>query len=587
MTPTWLRLAPPSVAADDVLRAMGEVLVGEDQLHRSEDYPEAARRRLHEAGLWRLLVPRLDGGPNTRATVWHLGALEALVAAVDGSLAVTVGVNALALLPVYLAGSDALAEDISQRVRGGDFTSMLLTEIDRGSDLLRNRSRAEGGRLGDGNWIPTEPADAELFRLHGQKDLINGAERHELFTCFLRTGPERPEAPAGPFEGRTDFSLFVVPRHEDFRVVKRWPTLPAPAADISSVDLGGARISRDRLLGDIGEGFSIVQRTLAVSRGGISALASGAASQAHALALDYARTRHLKGSPLVGLGGIGEHLVRMASLDATVAALSAVTMTAVNAAGPEASGWTAAAKLLCCRLAEETVDEGRRVLSSRALLRGEPYTRLVGDVLLYGVFDGTQHLMMEELSWRLARAASRRRGQPAPEVGRFWKEALPAEPTPLARTNGRKTKVPDAFDTLASLSELEGEWDLEAAGTLAHALAEFLGWARKHQLWVEDQGMRFEAAMGLAELHGLAALVLIGDPGRRERLACGAPALDPELLTYAFRELGERAAARLLRLTERECPGADWEERLRQAQAWFRDGQGERGRALRPDPGGA
>src|SRR6185503_2257377 len=78
-----------------------------------------------------------------------------------------------------------------------------------------------------------------------------------------------------------------------------------------------------------------------------------------------------------------------------------------NALGLGAAHYTAVAKLACCRLAEEAVDEGRRVLGARALLAAHPYSQLVRDILLYGIFDGTSHLMLEQIQWRLAQESAR------------------------------------------------------------------------------------------------------------------------------------------------------------------------------------
>ena len=67
---------------------------------------------------------------------------------------------------------------------------------------------------------------------------------------------------------------------------------------------------------------------------------------------------------------------------------------------------TAAAKVVGTMFAEKTIDEGRRVLASRALLEDLPYASFARDVLLYGVFDGTIHVMLEELAFRFERFAT-------------------------------------------------------------------------------------------------------------------------------------------------------------------------------------
>src|SRR5258708_36510067 len=84
--------------------------------------------------------------------------------------------------------------------------------------------------------------------------------------------------------------------------------------------------------------------------------------------------------------------------------LKATAMT--NACGVGAAHYTCAAKYACCLLAEELVTEGRQIHGGYALLTEHPYAALVGDVLLYGIFDGTSHLMLDQLQSRLTQAAA-------------------------------------------------------------------------------------------------------------------------------------------------------------------------------------
>src|SRR5690606_25324916 len=137
-------------------------------------YPQEALAALQIRGLPQMF------GPN--ATAWHVNALLANLAAVDGSLAVTVGVNALALLPVHLDAAPDLRTRVFSRVEAGDMAGMLLTEWAHGSDLLANETTARAHRDG--------------FVIDGRKALINGGRRHELLTVLARTRPSSKGAAA-------------------------------------------------------------------------------------------------------------------------------------------------------------------------------------------------------------------------------------------------------------------------------------------------------------------------------------------------------------------------------------------------------
>ncbi len=395
---TWLRLCPFDLAADAPLAEVARVLADPEvaaELGRgavARAYPDGVLARLRAAGVLRLLS-EAPGEPSSCLTFPHLTALNAMTAAVDGALAITLGVNALALLPSYAFATPAQLERTFARVREGAFASLLLTELQAGSDLLACQTRAlrvEGG-----------------YRLSGEKDIINGGTRHALLTVLARTRDDRG---GRDFMDRAgDFSVFVVDREAtaDVHATPRWHTLPAPAADIAGVYFDSAWVADDTRLSDEGEGFTVVQRTLTLSRGGVSGLAAGVATHAATLARVHARERKLYGAPIGKLGAIAEHTLRAAAFDLLTAALSVRTALLVDQLGPGAAYYTAAAKYACCAYAEQAVDEGRHVLGGRALVEAMPYAQLVRDVLLYGTFDGTRHVMLAEVARRMTAAVEK------------------------------------------------------------------------------------------------------------------------------------------------------------------------------------
>jgi hypothetical protein len=101
----------------------------ETRIHLADDererrYPDEVRRRLHSLGLHRFLA---DSAPSdeTLLTVPHICSLNALLGSVNSSLAISVGVNKLALLPAYNAARGAQLDWLSCQVAGGAFASML------------------------------------------------------------------------------------------------------------------------------------------------------------------------------------------------------------------------------------------------------------------------------------------------------------------------------------------------------------------------------------------------------------------------------------------------------------------------------
>jgi alkylation response protein AidB-like acyl-CoA dehydrogenase len=524
----WQRLAPGQVGRAGPLPALDAYLAEPSTiatlaaLERAGAYPRAVLAGLQARGLAELLVPE-------NATSLELSGLQSIMARRDGGLAITVGVNALALLPVYIAGTARQCEKVAARLRAGAFAAMLLTELGHGSNLLRNETSAR--------------ADGGAYVVDGEKHLINGGTEHDLLVALLRT---RPAATAGRFlAGMRDFTLFLIERDTSVHALPRWRTLPARSADISGVRFQRTRVPASAMIGSEGEGFAIIQKTLMMSHGGIGALASGAVSGALEIALAHARTRDIYGTPIVTLGAISEHLARMAALDTVVAAAAIKAAYAGNCFGPGASYFGAVAKYACCSLAEEAVGEGRRVMGARALLEDLPYARFVRDVTLYGVFDGTSHLMLDVLATQISRTA---RGTAAPtfETTRRMYATPPRRIADAAR-QGWRPYAPALAARCRDLAVTSGSSSAAALASMADGLTAVTAAARTGGRWGTDQALRFHAAAVLAELEALLAACELVLPECRAALCLSGHAADADIaaVEFAVAWLGWRIAFRL------------------------------------------
>jgi alkylation response protein AidB-like acyl-CoA dehydrogenase len=271
------------------------------------------------------------------------------------------------------------------------------------------------------------------------------------------------------------------------------------------------------------------------------------------LATQYAKERRLYGAPIGQLGAIADHLLRMRALELVVSALSVKAAVAANFAGPGASPQGALAKYLCGVLTEELVAEGRVLHGARSLLADHPYHRLSADAVLVSTFDGTTHVVLENIRWRLAQLAA----VESPDV-----EALPTlramygaapQSQVIAARHARSLLLPPA-DCLRALAAQTGELPLEPLIELCQTMLALTRTLRDGGRWEHDQGTRLDAAALLAQIEGLCALVELADAPRREWL--GLPPLPPvqglrSVAAYAYGWLGGRIAAGLRALSAR------------------------------------
>lgn len=565
----WERLAPWPIAFEEPLRSLGPALdavaAAIDEDERAERYPARAVAAARRAGVADLLAEPPEGPAPDRPllTLPHLCALNVVTARRATSVGITLGVNTLALLPVVLGASPPLLRRVHARVREDAFCSMLLTELAHGSNLLRGEVRAERGVLGEGGRFEpvADGAACTHYRLQGEKDLINGGIEHALLITLARTraAPADGTAEVSPIRVLGDFTLFAVERDARTVGLPRWRTLPAQAADISGVRFEGRVVSKDDVIGEEGGGFRLVRRTLTLSRGGIAALASGTTSRARELALAYARVRDVWGAPIVGLDPIAEHLMRLEALDRVVAAISIKAAAAANAHGTGAAVTTGVAKVAGCLLAEEAVREGARLVGGRGLLRDHPYERVSRDVLLYGVFDGTSHVVLDELQAKLDDEATRlARGEPAAVADTLASARATYGLAPRRAVEHLRGPAPawtlPPVEHLRALAALPGEAPLEGLAGAAEALLRTAAALRDAGRWRADAALRQQAAEAWAELEAVVAGVELCDLDRRAALGLppvvDAGPVDRLAWRYAAGWLGARLVDRVRALAQ-------------------------------------
>jgi len=549
--PFWFRFCPVAVAEDELIKALGDefekedmkALINSSELARS--YPSAAVDRLRSLGLMQLFYEVGNTAP--RATAYHFSALDLMAARTTGSFAITIGVNCLALLAAYCGATPEQLERILAHVRQGAFSALALTELEHGSDLSETESFAQPGILEpNGSFsIVENEEDATHYLLRGSRQLINGGVAHPLLFLLLRTSSK------GGDKWKSQ-SLFWIIRDPSRLSARRWPTLPAQAADISDVVLDDVVVEADQLLGNPGDGFVAIHNTLSMSRGGVAALACGCLSRARDLTINYVRNRRLYGRCIGELDGIGAHVARIDALDRIASALSLKATSWVNACGSKAAPYTAAAKYLSCLFAEEGVSEGRRVLGARALLRDLPYEQTIRDVLLYGVFDGTSHIMLDELQAILSREVRRwkdniGRSVPTLDIARDVYGKLPRSLVEVVRTRP-DVQPPSLVVHARNLAALPGENRANLIVNLAELLMATCDASKRHGQWNSDQELRFRMAEVFAMIEGMVSLVEISDPDRRSAVMSRSPEagpLDDIGYRHALAWLGCRACGKL------------------------------------------
>ncbi len=319
-----------------------------------------------------------------------------------------------------------------------------------------------------------------------------------------------------------------------------------------------------------------VQRLLPLSRGGASTFAVGVAACARQLVTHHAITRQLYGQPIQQLGAIAEHLQQMQALELLTCALSLKALAAINALGGGAAYYASLAKYACCTLAEAAVDEGRLIFGSRALLRDFPYHRSIGDVLLFATFDGTTHLLLDQIQWRLMQMVhiSLQASTDGHSLLKLMQQIYTTPPQPIGASAHKEDAVlmVDPVRYLPTLATYASSVPLTPLQQIAETLFALVHHCRTSGDWQADQALRFGLAKLLSWLEALIALIELADAGVRQALGITRPVDDttitPDRVAYAVGWFGGKLCAELRRVAYR-CNAVTSIENLQQAELGF------------------
>ena len=166
-----------------------------------------------------------------------------------------------------LAGNEEQKNEYLPKLVGGNLTTALALE--------------EGIRHAPTNINTEAKKDGDDFILNGKKTFVLDGHSADLLIVAARTAGEATDS--------SGISLFCVdPSTEGLEVIKMNMLDSRNAAEISFLDV---KISADNLLGELNNGYGIIEEVLNRAQIGISAEILGNASQAFQITLGYLKER--------------------------------------------------------------------------------------------------------------------------------------------------------------------------------------------------------------------------------------------------------------------------------------------------------
>jgi alkylation response protein AidB-like acyl-CoA dehydrogenase len=249
-----------------------EVIGHEQELDTPAEMPLPLYARFADTGLMNWWLPKEHGGLGfgLEEGVRIVNAL----AYGDAGVAFTLFIPVLTTSMVGLYGSDELrSRHLDPLVTGNGFAATLGSEHGAGSELARITT--------------TVRRDGDELVLDGLKAYSTNTDFAQFLVVVARVA-ETPD----------DYLAVVVPRDTPgIEVRKRWDVVGLRSSGTYEVALTGVRVPAANALR--GNGLRLLEVGLNASRILIATTALGIARRARDLCMEYARTKQLKGAPLV------------------------------------------------------------------------------------------------------------------------------------------------------------------------------------------------------------------------------------------------------------------------------------------------
>ncbi len=249
------------------------------ELDESETFSNDLTRKMGEIGLFGMFVPETYDGQQMDYLSYIIAVEE--LARIDGSHAATVAAgNSLGIGPIYYFGTEAQKRRyLPSLCRGEGLWGFGLTEPTAGSDAGGSRTTAvkDGGE-----WV-----------LNGSKIFITNA------ACDLSMGVTVQAVTSHREDGRPEYTCFLVENGTPgFKAVPMHGKMMWRASNTAELYFDDVRVPEENLLGNIGDGFHQMLKTLDGGRLSIGAMGLGGAQGAYEKALAYARKREQFGQPI-------------------------------------------------------------------------------------------------------------------------------------------------------------------------------------------------------------------------------------------------------------------------------------------------
>lgn len=258
-------------------------------------------------------------------------------------------------------------------------SSYCLTESGSGSDAAALKTTAS--KKGNSHYI-----------LNGSKSFISGGPTSDVFAVMCRTGDEGPGGVS---------CLLVEKGVEGLSFGKQEKKMGWNSQHTSMVNFDNCQIPLENIIGNEGEGFKIAMQGLDGGRVNIAACSLGGARAALEASISYSAERKQFGKSIDQFQVTQFKLADMATELEASRLMVLRAASSLDAKDPQATKLCAMAKRFTTDICSNICDMGLQIHGGYGYLKDFPLERLVRDLRVHQILEGTNEIMRVIISRKL------------------------------------------------------------------------------------------------------------------------------------------------------------------------------------------
>ncbi|MCP4677899.1 MAG: acyl-CoA dehydrogenase [Deltaproteobacteria bacterium] len=352
--------------------AENEIAPVAQELDEKEEFSVELTKKMGELCLFGMFVSEEYGGTDMGYVSYIIAVEE--IARVDGSHAATVAAgNSLGIGPINYFGSEEQKKKyLPDLCEGTALAGFGLTEPEAGSDAGGSKTNAV---FKDGKWI-----------LNGSKIFITNSANPMTSVTTVQAVTGKSD------DGKKEYSCFLVPDGiEGLTVKEMHGKLMWRSSNTAELYFDDIELPENAIIGNRGEGFHQMLKTLDGGRLSIAAMGLGGAQGAYEKALAYSKERKQFGKPICKNQAIAFKLADMA-MQIEAARNMLYKACWLREQGKPFQKLAAMSKLYCSEVFKFVATEAVQIHGGYGLMREYDVERFFRDQKLLEIGEGTSEI---------------------------------------------------------------------------------------------------------------------------------------------------------------------------------------------------